>query len=66
MLFTSVEVLLATTTGSTGISRGYASVDLPLLLSKTGKLTLHGQWLSLGSAKLAPGGVSDAVLWRSR
>ena len=62
LLFTSVEVALVTKTGS----NGFASLDLPLPLSKTGPLTLYSQWLSMGTGTTAPGGVSDALTWRTR
>ena len=65
-LYTSIELLLLTSTGNTGISKGYGLLDLPIQLSATGKLTLHGQWLSLGAGKLAPGALSDAILLRLR
>ena len=65
-LYTSVDLVLVTVTGRKGISKGYASLDLPLKLSATGTLTLHGQWLSLDTGKLKLGGLSDAILWRSQ
>ena len=34
--------------------------------SNSGKLTLHGQWLSLGTGILALCALSDAIWWRSR
>jgi hypothetical protein len=50
--------------------QGLASLDLtlplPLLMAKTGKLTLSGQWLSAGVGTMAPGGVSDSFTWHVR
>jgi FG-GAP-like repeat/FG-GAP repeat len=65
-LYTSIELFLLAKTGSTGVSRGYTFFDLPLPLSPKGKLTLHGQWLSSGTGTQAPGGLSDAIVWRSK
>lgn len=65
-LFTSIDLMLPTTTGSTGLSKGYASFDLPVSLAAAGKVTLHAQWLSAGSGKLHPGGISDAISWRMK
>ena len=64
-LWTSIDVVLATTT-SNARDRGFAKVDLPATLSAWGPLTLHAQWLSLGLGSQAPGGFSDALLFRVR
>lgn len=48
----------------TGRRAGYASVDLPLPLATPGSVTIYGQWIALGTEANAPGGVSDALLWR--
>ena len=65
-LFTSIDVVLATTTGSAGLAKGYASLDLPISLAATGKVTLHAQWRSVGTGTLLPGSISDAISWRMK
>ncbi len=64
-LYTSVDLFAKTWTGTSGLDRGYAAIDLPLPLKAPGQdlFTLHGQWLVLDPTT---GGValSDAVLWR--
>ena len=65
-LYTSVDLPIVLSTGNIGLSAGYAYFDFPFRLSKKGLLSMHAQWLSLGTGKLAPGGLSDAILWRSK
>ncbi len=64
-LYTSIDLFAKTWTGTAGLDRGYAAIDLPLPLKAPGQdlFTLHGQWLVLDPTN---GGValSDAVLWR--
>jgi len=62
-LLTSSELGLASATGSSGNGRGYARIDLSLQLAAKGALTLHGQWLSLGTNG-RDWGFSDAVTAR--
>lgn len=56
-LHTAIDVYLPVATGTTGVSSGYARVDLPRPLTGAGGLTLHAQWLMLGSASM-----SDALV----
>jgi len=64
-LLVSPDLLLWTTAGIAGTSRGYAYHDLPIPLAvPPGTFTLHGQWLCLGSNPATPGSTSDALLWR--
>jgi hypothetical protein len=62
-LLTSIEASVLTLTGSDGIAKGYASVVLPGIPAMQGSL-VHAQWLVLGEGDRAPGGLSDAALWR--
>lgn len=64
-LFTSVEVLATAWTGTAGLERGYAFVDLPLPLQPPSqeRFTLHGQWLVLDPIR-GTAAATDALLWR--
>jgi hypothetical protein len=64
LLYTSPDLFLMTNTGSAGVARGYAFVDVPIPLATPGTFTLYGQWLSFGSGPTWPGGVTEALLWR--
>jgi hypothetical protein len=61
-LHTSADVAVCVVTGTTGVDRGYAHVDVPVPLVAGGAMALYGQWLVLGS--VASGGVSNAFTWR--
>ena len=64
-LLTSAQWPVPVHLGSSGISAGYAAVDLPGTLGTgQGTFTAYAQWLCLGPATL--GGVSDAVHWSFR
>lgn len=63
-LFTSIDALALTTSGTVGLDRGYAFFDLPLPLQPTGRGTLvYGQWLTLDPS-VPGGGVTEAHWWR--
>ena len=47
-------------TGAAGIASGYASLDIPLPLASPGTVSVHAQWVSLGSGASFPGAVYDA------
>jgi len=63
-LYTSIELLAPATTGSQGIAKGYAFVDLGLPLAAPGKewFTLYGQWLVAGNGTRT--GLSEAMQWK--
>ena len=61
-LFTSVDVAVPVTTGTTGNDLGYASFDLLLPLG-AGSGSMYMQWLVLGQGAGAPGGLSAALEW---
>jgi len=63
-LFVSMDAIFFAQTGTSGVGRGYASLDLPWPLAYPGGFTLYGQWISFGTGSSAPGGVSDALEWR--
>ena len=63
-LFVSMDAIFFAQTGTSGVGRGYASLDLPWPLAYPGGLTLYGQWISFGTGNSSPGGVSDALEWR--
>jgi len=62
LLFVSPDVVIPAPIGTTGVARGYASVDLPRPLANPGTIVLHGQWLVPWQS--TGGGTSDALLWR--
>jgi hypothetical protein len=65
-LWTSIELMVTTTTGSAGIAAGHAAVDIPLPPPPVGQGTwgLSAQWWVSGDAVTFPGGMSQAVRWR--
>jgi hypothetical protein len=66
LLRSPVDLLLVTTTGSTGMQAGYASLDLPLPapLQGMGTWWVAAQWLVLGTPATFPGGMTQTVRWR--
>jgi hypothetical protein len=64
-LFTSVEATALVTVGAVGTAAGYASFDVPVPLAiGTSQVTLHGQWLVLGSGEMWPGALSAGLTWQ--
>lgn len=57
-LHTSIELSLPVTTGRHGLAAGYAAFDLPVRLAGLLQITLHGQWLVLGTAPNATAALS--------
>ncbi|MFO0449891.1 MAG: FG-GAP repeat domain-containing protein [Pseudomonadota bacterium] len=65
-LWTSIELMVTTTTGSAGLASGHAAVDIPLPPPPVGQgsWSLSAQWWVLGDAATFPGGMSQALRWR--
>lgn len=63
-LATSVELPLGAPTGVAGLAAGYAFYDLPVPVGSALGVTLHGQWLVVGSGATLPGALTDALSWR--
>jgi len=63
MLYTSVETMIGVTTGTNGIAKGYAFVDLPLRPTSPGLVTVHAQWLCFDASN-RPAAFSQAISWR--
>jgi hypothetical protein len=61
-LLTSSDVLGTTRAGTVASARGWAFFDMPRVRLP---LTLHAQWIVLGTGASFPGGVSDAVSWQA-
>jgi len=62
-LQTSVEVAVPVVTGTLGIERGYAFVNVPAPLGAGFGVALYGQWLVLDGDARAPGAMSGALSW---
>lgn len=62
-LHTSIDAFTARTTGTTGLDRGFASVDLPFDLSLLGR-RVYAQWLLFGPDNTWPGGLTRPLSWR--
>jgi hypothetical protein len=63
-LYTSVEAFAARVTGTTGLDRGHAFVDVPRCyfpFTFTGGRRLYGQWLLLGPGNTWPGGLTQPL-----
>ena len=65
-LFTSADVVVPLTTGSVGVARGYAALDVPAMLSATGPGSAYAQWLCLSVPATQVVAASDAVVLRFR
>lgn len=64
-LNTSVDVIVSSLAGSTGISRGYAAVDISVPLAGTNpKVTVYGQWLVWDPTGNRPGAMTAALSWK--
>ncbi len=63
-LRTSVELMFAVTTGTSGNDTGYAYVDInhPIPTVGNGTWSVSAQWLVVGSTFL--GGMTQAIRWR--
>jgi hypothetical protein len=63
MLLASADATLLTFTGTLGLDRGYAKLDLPLRFTPTG-LRVFAQWLWLDPANPALHGSTDGHEFR--
>jgi hypothetical protein len=59
LLLNSIDAALLTRTGTQGNDSGYASCDVP----RWPGVPLYAQWLVLGAGSLAPGGLSNGMVW---
>jgi hypothetical protein len=59
-----IELAVPVVTGTSGIDAGYAFVDVPCPLNQGAGVSLHAQWLVLGTGAQAPGALSDALTTR--
>ncbi len=62
-LYTSIDYLASSTAGKSGRNAGFASVDIPLPLTSTGKTSIHGQWAIMGPAA-GQWGFSRGLVWK--
>ena len=64
-LATAIDIFSCTITGTIGLERGYAYVDLPVPVREPGSAAyaMFGQWLVLDPTPGSEGVLSDAMAW---
>lgn len=62
-LHTSVDAFAARTTGTAGLDRGFAFVDLPFDVAMLGR-RVYAQWLLFGPGNTWPGGLTRPLSWQ--
>jgi hypothetical protein len=61
----SVDALIPTVTGTSGLNRGYAWIDLPRALAAPGQhqAVVQGQWVVLDPMSGSLGGLTNSLRW---